>query len=74
MSTNNIWLVTRYESEIRKIICICPVPLHQYIFQDYNNILHDLSELQRADRERRLRIVHSIPVYITLSCILRASY
>ncbi|XP_045199776.2 uncharacterized protein LOC123554020 isoform X5 [Mercenaria mercenaria] len=28
---------------------------------DYNNILHDLSDLQRADRERRLKIVHSIP-------------
>ena len=30
--------------------------------QDYNNILHDLSDLQRADRERRLRVVHNIPV------------
>ncbi|KAL4219939.1 hypothetical protein ACF0H5_020350 [Mactra antiquata] len=28
---------------------------------DYNNILHDLSDLQRADRDRRLKIVHSIP-------------
>ncbi|XP_052218468.1 uncharacterized protein LOC127836082 isoform X3 [Dreissena polymorpha] len=28
---------------------------------DYDNILHDLSDLQRSDRERRLKIVHNIP-------------
>ncbi|WAR28283.1 CE295-like protein [Mya arenaria] len=28
---------------------------------DYNNILHDLSDLQRADRERRQKVVQNIP-------------
>ena len=33
-----------------------------WILQDYNQILHDLSDLQRADRDRRQKIVANIPV------------
>ena len=32
------------------------------LVQDYNNILMDLSDLQREDRERRQRVVANIPV------------
>uniref|UniRef100_A0A8W8IRD9 Uncharacterized protein n=1 Tax=Magallana gigas TaxID=29159 RepID=A0A8W8IRD9_MAGGI len=33
----------------------------ELLSHDYNQILHDLSDLQRADRERRQKVVASIP-------------
>jgi hypothetical protein len=39
--------------------------------QDYDKMLMDLSDLQRADRERRLNIVANIPVsFICRLCYL----
>ena len=34
----------------------------EFFFQDYNNLLHDLSDLQRADMTRRSHVVAKIPV------------
>ena len=37
--------------------------LHQEVLRnDFNRLMQDLSDLQRADREKRQKLLHTLPV------------
>ena len=57
----------------RELCCYMTILTLYFFFfpQDYDKMLMDLSDLQRADRERRLNIVANIPVsFICRLCYL----
>lgn len=57
----------------RELCCYMTILTLYFFFfpQDYDKMLMDLSDLQRADRERRLNIVANIPVsFICQLCYL----